>query len=114
MKDAGRLMLIAALTASLPAMAAKNPTKPAPAEAPATSPAVPDNGSGTTIVGDQESPIGLYITPWKNEYAEHSLDRPARFVDDELVPIDPDVFRRQIEFYKAISDDRKAQLAKDH
>ena len=67
--------------------------------------------SGTTIVGDQEAPIGLYITPWKNEFAENGLDRPARFVDVDTAPIDPDVFKRRVEYYDVITAYRNAHLS---
>jgi hypothetical protein len=68
-----------------------------------------DTGVGTTIIGDQESPIGLYITPWKDEYAERGLDRPARLLDEALLPIDPATFRRQIEYYNTITAFRRSQ-----
>lgn len=95
---------------------------PAPTRAPATAPTAPvpgsadapvpaDATSGTTIVGDKESPIGLYITPWKDDYAERGLDRPARLVDEALEPIDPATFRRQIEYYETITAFRKRQGA---
>jgi len=67
--------------------------------------------SGTTVVGDKEAPIGLYITPWKDGYAEHGLDRPARFVDVDTSPIDPDTFQRRINYYNVITDYREAHLA---
>ncbi len=89
---------------------------PAPAAAPvaaapgsAAAPIPADATSGTTIVGDQESPIGLYITPWKDDYAERGLDRPARLVDEAMEPIDPATFRRQIEYYETITAFRKRQ-----
>lgn len=96
----------------------------APAPAPTSAPApvsaatgpgsaaapIPENAtSGTTIVGDQESPIGLYITPWKDDYAERGLDHPARLVDEAMEPIDPATFRRQIEYYETITAFRKRQ-----
>lgn len=84
-------------------------TAPVPGSAEAPIPA--DATSGTTIVGDQESPIGLYITPWKDDYAERGLDRPARLVDEALEPIDPATFRRQIEYYETITAFRKRQGA---
>jgi len=127
-----RLLLAAALLSSLalPAMAQQDeaiatPTiaipasprqAPAPAAAPVTNapgsaaaPIPADATSGTTIVGDQESPIGLYITPWKDDYAERGLDRPARLVDEAMEPIDPATFRRQIEYYETITAFRKRQ-----
>lgn len=96
--------------ASAPARApAAASTAPVPGSAEAPIPA--DATSGTTIVGDQESPIGLYITPWKDDYAERGLDRPARLVDEALEPIDPATFRRQIEYYETITAFRKRQGA---
>ena len=68
-----------------------------------------DTSTGTTIIGDQESPIGLYITPWKDEYAERGLDRPARLLDEALLPIDPATFRRQVEYYESITAFQRSQ-----
>jgi len=112
------LILAVGLSLGAPALAAKHAKPAATADTPADTTAAPASAggdtTGTTIVGDQEAPIGLFITPWKNDYAEHSLDRPARFVDDELVPIDPDVFHREIKYDAAIAAHRKEQLSKDH
>jgi hypothetical protein len=66
---------------------------------------------GTTIVGERESPIGLYITPWRNAAPEKELDRPARFLDEALMPLDPDVFRRQLEYYNTITDHLRSRTA---
>lgn len=60
--------------------------------------------AGTTIVGDNESPIGLYITPWRESHAEKDIDRPARLLQEEMLPIDKDVFERQVEYYDALSN----------
>lgn len=76
---------------------------------PAEEPAVKTDGDGTTVVGDRESPIGLYITPWRNAAPEAELDRPARFLEEQLLPIDADVFRRQIEYYNTITDHLRAR-----
>ena len=82
------------------------------AAAPTPAPASAAGGdSGTTIVGDKEAAIGLFITPWKDGYAEHGLDRPARFVDVDTSPIDPDTFQRRINYYNVITDYREAHLA---
>ena len=67
-------------------------------------PAVKSEREGTTVVGDRESPIGLYITPWRNAAPEQELDRPARYLEEQLVPLDADVFRRQLEYYNTITD----------
>jgi hypothetical protein len=67
-------------------------------------PAVKTDRDGTTVVGDRESPIGLYITPWRNAAPEAEMDRPARLLEEQLLPLDPDVFRRQLEYYNTITD----------
>lgn len=76
--------------------------QPPPAQ---ETPAQPSKGPGigTTIVGERESPIGLYITPWRNAYAEADIDRPARLLQEPLLPIDEDVFLRQVEYHRALS-----------
>ncbi len=102
--------------AQAPAQIQVQPQAPVRVQAPAaaapgsaTAPIPESATSGTTIVGDQESPIGLYITPWKDDYAERGLDRPARLVDEAMEPIDPATFRRQIEYYETITAFRKRQ-----
>jgi hypothetical protein len=75
------------------------PAAPAPGDE-----AVHKAATGTTVVGEQESPIGLYITPWRNSAAAGGLDRPARLLDEALLPLDPDVFKRQVEYHRALSE----------
>jgi len=76
----------------------------APASEPAAAePAVKTDEAGITVVGDRESPIGLYISPWRDDAPEPELDRPARFLEEQLLPIDADVFRRQLEYYNTIT-----------
>lgn len=58
---------------------------------------------GTTIVGDRESPIGLFIMPWRESAAQADMDRPARLLQADLLPIDEPVFVRQIEYHRALS-----------
>ena len=60
--------------------------------------------SGTNIVGERESPIGLYITPWRKSAPEADIDRPARLLDVDAEPVDRAVFSRQTEYYHALSD----------
>lgn len=90
-----------------------SPPPPAPAstEAPASTPPAASRPavrtttrSGTTIVGEQETPLGLYIMPWRGSTAASGLDRPARFLRESLVPVDADVFRRQVDYYRALSE----------
>ena len=55
--------------------------------------------SGMSIVGNDEAPKSLYIVPWKSSEigAETSLDM---MLNEGAVPVDRDVFMRQLEFYQ--------------
>lgn len=76
-------------------------------------PAVPSrnagSSAGTTIIGERESPIGLYITPWRDARAEDDIDRPARLLQEELRPIDETVFLREVEYHRALASALKAK-----
>jgi hypothetical protein len=61
-----------------------------------------DETPGTTLIGDRESPLGLYLTPWKNEYAERGMDRPPQNFQESMTPVDPKVLDRQRDYYDAI------------
>jgi hypothetical protein len=55
--------------------------------------------SGMSIVGNDEAPKSLYIVPWKSSEigVKTGLDMMLNAGD---VPVDRDVFKRQLEFYK--------------
>lgn len=55
--------------------------------------------SGMSIVGNDEAPKSLYIVPWKSSEigVETSLNMLLNQGD---VPVDRDVFMRQLEFYR--------------
>ena len=55
--------------------------------------------SGISIVGNDEAPKALYIVPWKSSEigVETSLDM---MLNEGDVPVDREVFRRQLEFYQ--------------
>jgi hypothetical protein len=55
--------------------------------------------SGISIVGNDEAPKSLYIVPWDSSEigGETSLDT---MLSEDDVPVDREVFKRQIEFYK--------------
>lgn len=112
------LLGLALLAAPIAAMsqAAKKPAVPAAAgdEKPAVStPSHEDlrDQAGTTIVGERESPIGLYITPWRNAYSEQDIDRPPRLLQVDMSPIDKVVFARQVEYYDALTEASRSKLA---
>ena len=109
--------LLALLALSAPAFAqTAKPQKPATEdEQPALDAKAqnPKGGLGATIIiGDDESPLGLYLTPWRESRAENNIDRPSRLLQEEVLPIDKDVFERQVEYYDALSNaaQRKARV----
>ena len=55
--------------------------------------------SGMSIVGNDEAPKSLYIVPWKSSEigVETSLNM---MLNEGDVPVDRDVFKRQLEFYR--------------
>ena len=55
--------------------------------------------SGMSIVGNDEAPKSLYIVPWKSSElgGETRLDI---MLNEGDVPVDRDVFKRQLEFYQ--------------
>ena len=107
----GQIAVAAAQQDDMPAVDTSRPASAAPqapATPPAARPAATDAGaqaeSGTTIVGNgDESPLGLYITPWRDAYAEKGIDRPARLLQEKALPIDRVVFKRQVQYYDALS-----------
>ncbi|MHA7835455.1 MAG: hypothetical protein ACX94A_13355 [Algiphilus sp.] len=68
-----------------------------------------NTGAGTSVIGDTESPIGLYIIPWRSTSPTPQLDRPARFVDATEEPVDEAQFRRFVEYHQALTRHRAAQ-----
>ena len=58
--------------------------------------------SGMSIVGNDEAPKSLYIVPWKSSEVgvETSLNT---LLNEGDVPVDRDVFKRQLDFYKVSS-----------
>ncbi|KPK28030.1 MAG: hypothetical protein AMJ61_03820 [Desulfobacterales bacterium SG8_35_2] len=55
--------------------------------------------SGMSIVGNDEAPKSLYIVPWKSSEIGNEAGLDTMLNEDD-VPVDKDVFRRQLEFYK--------------
>lgn len=54
---------------------------------------------GMSIVGNHEAPKSLVIVPWKSSELG---DRPdmSRLLDDLIRPVDKEVFRRELEYYR--------------
>lgn len=76
-------------------------------------PARSGGGLGTTVItGEGESPLGLYLTPWRDSRPEKDIDRPARLLQEDMRPIDKDVFERQVQYYDALSGAAKSKASK--
>lgn len=110
--------LLALLLGLLAAQAAAAPQKAkpaAPAENPAvnTSPAKDGGDPGTTIIGEQDSDVGLYLTPWKEEHAD-DLDPPPGLLDQTLQPIDGASFGRNVREAATVSAYRHEQMQRSH
>ena len=79
---------------------------------PATTPAPTGKSSNdrleldTTIVsGTRELPKVLYIVPWKKADVGNLPGQPFNtLLDEALKPVDREVFRREVDYYKAISN----------
>ena len=68
---------------------------------------------GTTVIGERESPIGLYITPWRRSTPGADIDRPARLLDQGLEPVDPDVYARQVSYDDKLTQNRASKSGAD-
>jgi hypothetical protein len=80
------LILCVTLVSTVSAMAQEKDTEP-------------KELSGMSIVGNDEAPKSLYIVPWKSSEigVETSL---KRMLNEGDVPVDRDVFMRQLAFYE--------------
>lgn len=59
--------------------------------------------AGTTIIGNRELPKVLYIVPWKRARPGTLTVRPfSSLYDEVLMPLDPPVLRRQLNYFRAI------------
>ena len=54
--------------------------------------------SGMSIVGNDEAPKSLYIVPWKSSEIGVATSLHAMLNDGDM-PVDREVFKRQLEFY---------------
>jgi hypothetical protein len=59
-----------------------------------------------TVTGDREQPKVMYIVPWKKSDIGDLTGKPLNsLVDEILAPIDRDVFRREVVYYKTVQAD---------
>lgn len=59
-----------------------------------------------TVTGDREQPKVMYIVPWKKSDIGDLAGKPMNsLVDEILTPVDRDVFKREVVYYKAVQAD---------
>lgn len=61
----------------------------------------------TQITGNRELPKVMVIVPWKRSDIGDLAGRPVNsLVDEALQPVDREVFRREIDYFNALTPDR--------
>jgi cytoskeletal protein RodZ len=56
-----------------------------------------------TVTGDREQPKVMYIVPWKRSDIGDLAGKPMNsLVDEILAPVDRDVFKREVVYYRAV------------
>lgn len=108
------LWAVASLAAEPPKEASNTPT---PAQSTVSAGAVsPDKLSldATVITGNRELPKVLYIVPWKKADLGDLPGQPFNtLLDETLVPVDRDVFRREVDYHQAITVKKDVANAAD-
>ena len=56
--------------------------------------------SGMSVLGNNEAPKALYIVPWKSSEIGVASDLRSGLLNDAMVPVDKEVFMRELEFYE--------------
>lgn len=93
-------------TAARPTGTAANGTRPAGAGERAAKPSDRVDLDTTTVTGNRELPKVLYIVPWKKSDIGDLLGKPMNsLLDEVLAPVDREVFRREVIYYRAVSSD---------
>jgi hypothetical protein len=86
---------------------------PAPPKGPASADRL-ELGTAT-VTGDREQPKVMYIVPWKKSDIGDLAGKPMNsLVDEILAPVDRDVFKREVVYYKAVQADASQNGAPGH
>ncbi len=88
------------------AFAAATPAATA-ATAPARATVVVREAGGSTIIGEQDSAMGLTLMPWKDEYAT-GLDQPPSLYRAPTSAVDPGSLQRQTEYRDNLGSYRRS------
>ena len=57
--------------------------------------------SGISIMGNKEAPKSLFIVPWKSSELGDENTLSSSLLNEKMVPVDKDVFQRELDFYSA-------------
>ncbi len=68
-------------------------------------------GLGTSIVGEQEAAIGLFIVPWVADRPS-DIDRPPRLFEVPLEPLDAADFGLQVKTWQQMEAYRRSLLSR--
>jgi hypothetical protein len=102
-----------AQTSRPPAAAASRATAASAQKAPNSTDRL-DLGTAT-VTGDREQPKVMYIVPWKKSDIGDLAGKPMNsLVDEILAPVDRDVFKREVVYYKAVQADASQNGAQHH
>lgn len=106
-KDAAAASARAASAKAAPAKAASSVPAASVAAHGATAAKADRLDLGTaTVTGDREQPKVMYIVPWKRSDIGDLAGKPMNsLVDEILSPVDRDVFKREVVYYRAVQAD---------
>ena len=76
---------------------------PAPLPAQDEQPVVTPDPAGTTIVGERETAVGLFVSPWQEQPAS-ALDRAPGPYDVPMEPVEIERFRRLADYDRVSRD----------
>jgi hypothetical protein len=93
------LCLLLALAGTATAETKKSTTRKSTTKETSTKEPAAKELSGMSIVGNDEAPKALYIVPWKS--SELGVETGfSRMSTESAVPVDRDVFMRQLNFFE--------------
>ena len=92
-----------------PAVDTLKAKKPVAAPKPAAKAEAAPDSAGTTILGEQDSDVGLYLTPWKEEHADN-IDPPPGLFSQAPQDVDPRSFGRSARDAVSVDAYRRQQM----
>lgn len=90
-----RTLLVALSLFSAPLLAEEAPANDAPTV-------------GTNVIGTQEAPTVLNVVPWKDKEVKlEKKDPTSSLLNRVLEPLDQDVLRREVEYYRILNQEQQ-------